>query len=147
MCYCTMLNYILSLLHRARQPWVSYDPVPKVNIMVCHSDTCLLTFTVGATTKHITQTTKMIKTEAAWITLQHKSANFPQDKHMVSSICAWMSRAFALYLSSTRPLSLSLFGLLNVNRKHQSQLLLLHVFYTMQNKLFNHTTHSSKEVW
>ena len=45
---------------------MSYDPVSKVNIMVCHSGICLLTFGAGAITvlEKNTQVT-MIKQSAA----------------------------------------------------------------------------------
>lgn len=47
-----------------------YDPISKVNIMVCHDGICLLTFAVGAITKHITDNND--KTEAAGTTREHR---------------------------------------------------------------------------
>lgn len=44
------------MLDRVNQPWISYDPICKVNIMVCHSGICQLTFPVGAITKHTADT-------------------------------------------------------------------------------------------
>lgn len=56
------------MLYRARQTWICHDPISKVNIMVCRSGICLLTFAVGAITKHIAGNND--KTEAAGIAQQ-----------------------------------------------------------------------------